>query len=227
MSDLHGWTIAFDLDGTLVDTAPDLVRALNAVLMEEGLEPAPYEDARLYVGHGARRLLERGAARVGAAFTEPDMTRLVTRFVDIYRADIAAGSRAFPALEPALDALSDRGARLAVCTNKRTDLSEDLLRALALRTRFAAVLGADLASRSKPDPAHLQEAVALAGGDLARTVFVGDSRTDYDTALAAGAPIVMVSFGYSDEPSLAMPKAAWIDSYAALGLEITRLVQSR
>ncbi len=223
--DLRGWTVAFDLDGTLVDTAPDLVRALNVVLVEEGLAPAPVEQARLFVGQGARRILERGAARVGASFSDSRLDLLTTRLIEAYRADIAGASVPFAHAEDALGKLARRGARLTVCTNKRTDLSESLLQALAMRERFAAVVGADAVTRSKPHPGHLHAAVTQAGGDPARAIMVGDSRTDYDTASAAGAPIVMVSFGYSDEPRAQMPQASWIDCYTELGSTITRLAR--
>jgi phosphoglycolate phosphatase len=196
------------------------------VLVDEGLAPAPVEEARLFVGQGARRLLERGAARVGASFSESRLDLLTARFIEAYRADIAGASQPFAHVEEALATLGQRGARLTVCTNKRTDLSESLLQALAMRDRFAAVVGADAVARCKPHPGHLQAAVAQAGGDPARAIMVGDSRTDYDTARAAGAPIVMVSFGYSPEPRAQMPQASWIDCFRELGSTISQLARS-
>ena len=135
--------IAFDLDGTLVDTAPDLIGALNAVLEEERLPSVPPDSARYLVGRGARALLQRGFAMAERPWETAVEKRLVERFVDLYLARITQESRPFPGLEAALDALDAEGAKLVVCTNKRTDLSLALLQGLGLSRRFGAVVGAD------------------------------------------------------------------------------------
>jgi phosphoglycolate phosphatase len=195
---LLGATLAFDLDGTLVDTAPDLVGALNTVLDERGLPALAFEGARVMVGRGARALIERGFAAAGQPLDAETAPGLVDRFIAVYRARIARESRPFEGVEPALEALSAAGAALCVCTNKRTDLSVALLDALDLSHHFAAVIGADSAPAAKPDPRHLLTAIAAAGGVADRAVLVGDSATDVGAAHAAGVPSIVVSFGYTE-----------------------------
>jgi phosphoglycolate phosphatase len=193
-------TVVFDLDGTLVDTAPDLIKALNFVLDREGLPPVPLHSARNMIGAGARRLIERGLEVEGRVATPVDITRLTGDFIDYYAAHIADGSRPFEGLEDALDDLAARGYQFAVCTNKLEWLSKRLLDQLGLSPRFAAICGADTFGVSKPDPVILQQTVARAGGQLASTVMVGDAGTDVGVARRAGVPVVCVEFGYTDVP---------------------------
>jgi len=193
-------TVVFDLDGTLVDTAPDLIKALNFVLDREGLPPVPLHSARNMIGAGARRLIERGLEAEGRVATPADITRLTADFIDYYAAHIADGSRPFEGLEDALDDLASRGYQFAVCTNKLEWLSKRLLDQLGLSPRFAAICGADTFGVSKPDPVILQQTVARAGGQLASTVMVGDAGPDVGVARRAGVPVVCVEFGYTDVP---------------------------
>src|SRR5215475_5307109 len=193
-------TIVFDLDGTLVDTAPDLISALNYVLDREGLPPVPLPSARTMIGAGARKLIERGLDAEGRVMTVKDVDRLTADFIDHYAAHIADASRPFEGLERALDDLAARGFRLAVCTNKLEWLSKRLLDELQLSARFAAICGGDTFGVSKPDPAILQQTVARAGGELASAIMVGDSGTDIGVARRAGIPVIAVSFGYTDVP---------------------------
>ena len=151
---LAGATIVFDLDGTLVDTAPDLIGVLNALLAEEGLPPLPLIEARPMIGRGARALITRGFAAAGAPLAEDAMAGLFDRFIARYRARIADESLPFPGAVAALDLLRNAGATLAICTNKPTDLSVALLAALGIEGRFAAVIGPDAAPAAKPDPRH-------------------------------------------------------------------------
>ena len=157
-------TVVFDLDGTLVDTAPDLINALNYILAREGLPPVPLHSARNMIGAGARRLIERGLELEGRAASVEDITRLLSDFIDYYAAHIADASRPFEGLESALDDLSACGYRLAVCTNKLEWLSKLLIDQLGLSARFSAICGADTFGISKPDPAILQQTVVRAGG---------------------------------------------------------------
>jgi phosphoglycolate phosphatase len=193
-------TIVFDLDGTLVDTAPDLINALNFILDREGLPAVPLKSARNMIGAGARKLLERGLELEGRAVSIEDMNRLTADFIDYYAAHIAEGSRPFEGLEDALDDLTGRGYRQAVCTNKLEWLSKRLLDELGLSRRFAAICGADTFGVSKPDPAILRQTIARAGGDLASTIMVGDAGTDIGVARRAGVPVIGVTFGYTDVP---------------------------
>jgi phosphoglycolate phosphatase len=193
-------TIVFDLDGTLVDTAPDLISALNFILDREGLPAVPLASARNMIGAGARKLIERGLELEGRAAGVEDITRLTADFIDYYAAHIAEASRPFDGLESALDDLTARGCRLAVCTNKLEWLSKRLLDALGLSPRFAAICGADTFGVSKPDPAILRQTIARAGGNLAASIMVGDAGTDIGVARRAGVPVIGVTFGYTDVP---------------------------
>jgi phosphoglycolate phosphatase len=191
-------TIVFDLDGTLIDTAPDLVATLNVILAREGLSEVPYETARTFIGGGARLMLERGLLADRRDPAPPLLNRLFDEFLAYYADHIADRSRPFPGLEQALDGLAARGCRLAVCTNKLEGLSIKLLGALGLTSRFATICGQDTYGIQKPDPLVLHKTIAAAGGTAARAVMIGDSATDIRAAQAAGIPVVAVDFGYTD-----------------------------
>jgi len=192
--------VVFDLDGTLVDTAPDLISALNYVLDREGLAPVPLASARNMIGAGARKLIERGLEVDGRNVTQDDLARMTADFIAYYAEHIADASRPFEGLEAALDELEQNGFRFAVCTNKLEWLSKLLLDRLGLTPRFAAICGADTFGVSKPDPVILRETVARAGGALAGTIMVGDAGPDIGVARRAGVPVIGVEFGYTDVP---------------------------
>ena len=192
--------VVFDLDGTLVDTAPDLINALNFVLDREGLPPVPLHSARNMIGAGARRLIERGLELEGRTASLEDITRLTGGFIDYYAAHIADVSRPFEGLEGALDELTALGYRFAVCTNKLEWLSKLLLDRLGLSSRFSAICGADTFGISKPDPAILRQTVARAGGELSSAIMVGDAGPDIGVARRAGIPVIGVEFGYTEVP---------------------------
>jgi phosphoglycolate phosphatase len=193
-------TVVFDLDGTLVDTAPDLINALNYILVREGMPPVPLHSARTMIGAGVRRLIERGLELDGRTVELEDITRLTADFIDYYAAHIADASRPFEGLEGALDDLAARGYRFAVCTNKLEWLSKLLLDRLGLSARFSAICGADTFGVSKPDPAILRQTVARAGGEMSSAVMVGDAGPDIGVARRAGVPVIGVGFGYTEVP---------------------------
>ena len=193
-------TVVFDLDGTLVDTAPDLINALNFILDREGLPPVPLHAARNMIGAGARKLIERGLELEGRSMSVEDVTRLTGDFIDYYAAHIADASRPFEGLESALDDLSAHGYRFAVCTNKLEWLSKRLLDQLGLSSRFAAICGADTFGVSKPDPAILRQTIAQAGGQMSSAIMVGDAGPDIGVARRAGIPVIGVEFGYTEIP---------------------------
>ena len=198
---LSGVTLAFDLDGTLVDTAPDLIGVLNVMLQDRGLPPVPLTSARHLVGRGARVMLEHGFQEAGADFDADQAPALLDQFIDLYLARIAQESRPFDGVVETLDHFATEGAGLVVVTNKLTRLSVALLDALDLRHRFAFVAGPDVVSARKPSGAHLSEAVLAAGGDPAHCLMVGDSAPDVACARALGAPVVLVGFGYTETPA--------------------------
>ncbi len=205
--------VAFDLDGTLADTAPDLAAALNHALGALGRESIPPASVRFLVGHGARALLRRGLAATGEA-SEEQIEAGFPHFINFYAAHICDGTQPYPGVEQTLAEIEAAGARLALCTNKPGSLTHKLLDVLGWHGRFAAIVCGDTLPVRKPDPAPLLEAIARAGGGSA--IFVGDSITDAYTARAAGLPFVAVSFGFRDRPAEALGADAVIDGYHEL-----------
>lgn len=190
--------VVFDLDGTLVDTGPDLTAALNHVLLGMGRQSVTESAVRDMVGLGAVKLLERGLAATGGG--SPDLVEAgLSTFLEFYAANICVHSRPYAGVEQALDHLADAGCRLAICTNKPVSMSRALIAALGWEGRFVVNLGGDSLSVRKPDPLHLTETIGQAGGG--RVAFVGDSIVDVTTARAASVPVVTVSFGFADRPA--------------------------
>jgi phosphoglycolate phosphatase len=216
-------TLVFDLDGTLVDTAPDLINALNFVLQREGLAPVPLQSARGMIGAGARKLIERGLEVDGRETSPTALSRLTADFIDYYAEHIADVSRPFDGLEAALDDLESRGYRFAVCTNKLEWLSKRLLDRLNLSARFAAICGADTFGVSKPDPAILRQTVARAGGEMSSVIMVGDAGPDVGVARRAGVPVIGVSFGYTEVPIAELKPDRVIDHMSELPAAIEGL----
>jgi phosphoglycolate phosphatase len=213
---MNGLTVVFDLDGTLVDTAPDLVGATNHALADIGLAPVGGHLLRPWISFGARRMIVEALAHSGQPLPDPQVDRLLDLFLGYYEANIARESRPYPGVLDAIGTLREAGARLAVCTNKRESLSRSLLSALDLERHFDALAGRDTFTVHKPHPDHLRGAIRLAGGDAARSVMVGDSDVDIATAKAASIPVVAVSFGYTGVPVDQLAPDRVIDHYDAL-----------
>lgn len=213
-------TIVFDLDGTLVDTADDLIASINHALADEGMRPVDPAWLRPYAGHGGRAMIER-VFSAERRLLKPDTTdRLVKLFLDHYADNIPGVSRPYDGALAALDRFAGIDARLAICTNKPQAFADRLIGALGLSERFAAICGADVFTFRKPDPRHLTETILRAGGDPERALMVGDSRTDVDTARNAGIPVVAVSFGYSDVPVKDLAPSVVIDHLDDLTVEL-------
>lgn len=192
--------LVFDLDGTLADTACDLVSTLNVILAREGLSGVDFAQARAMVGGGAKLLIERGLLAHGITVNETRAAELLADFLAYYEAHIADATALFPGVSEALDRFEAAGFEFAVCTNKVEHPSILLLNALGIADRFRAICGKDTFAVSKPDGGALLHTIARAGGDRGRTVMIGDSKTDIDTARNAGVPVVAVNFGYTSEP---------------------------
>ena len=196
---LSGRSIAFDLDGTLVDTAPDLVRALNASVEADKLPPVETRDVRAMVGRGARALIRRAYERAERPLDDTVLEARLDTFLTAYRRDIAVDSQPFEGVEALLAALSDAGARLSVCTNKPQALAEALLDELGLLKRFERIVGSDAVPAKKPDAGHLM--AAFGGAANGRGVLVGDSEPDVMAAQNAGALSLLFEGGYSEKPA--------------------------
>jgi phosphoglycolate phosphatase len=190
--------IVFDLDGTLVDTAPDLLASLNHALSQAGLAPVLDNGFRKHVGQGARVMLEKAYLAAGKDLSQQYLDTLLGHFLDHYRASMPGHSKPYEHVLESIDALTAEGYLVAVCTNKTEEIAVRLLKALEIDGLFSAICGQDTFPVRKPHPAHLTGTIELAGGDPHRAVMIGDSETDILTAKAAGIPVVAVDFGYTD-----------------------------
>ncbi|MGE0855164.1 MAG: phosphoglycolate phosphatase [Hyphomicrobiaceae bacterium] len=213
MQALAGATIVFDLDGTLIDTAPDLVTATNHCIGEIGLPPRPAADLRPWISFGAARMITEALAQSGVPREAMPVDPLLASFLRHYEGNIATHSRPDPGALQALDRLAAAGAKVAVCTNKREELARSLLTALGLAPRFAAIVGRFSLPEHKPHPLHLTGTIALAGGRTEAAVMVGDSAVDVATARAAGVPVAGVTFGYTDTPMANLGPDILIEHY--------------
>lgn len=216
-------TIVFDLDGTLIDTAPDLVGTLNVVFARERLPQVAYETARNLIGGGARAMIARGIEAEGRVFAPAKLEQMFADFITHYSAHIADRSRPFPGLVDALDALAGRGCRFAVCTNKLERLSVLLLEQFKLAGRFDVICGQDTFGMQKPDPEVLRRTIAAASGRLEDALMIGVSATDIRTARAAGVPVIAVDFGYSERPVAEFAPDGFISHFAQLPAAITAI----
>ena len=190
--------LVFDLDGTLAETAGDLIGTLNVILAREGVAPLPLAEARFMLGAGARALIQRGLAAVGRSVAPERLEQMFRDFLAHYEGRIAQESHLFPGVEAALDRFEAAGWGFAVCTNKMERASVKLLTELGAAHRFSAICGQDTFVLCKPYKEALIGTINAARGDIGRTIMVGDSRTDIDTARNAGVPVVAVDFGYTD-----------------------------
>jgi phosphoglycolate phosphatase len=214
--------LIFDLDGTLADTAPDLLGALNAILLAEGRPPVDHADLRHLVGFGARRMMEEAFKMTGAEMDPARLPPLIDAYIAHYRKHIAVASRPFPHVEETLASLKADGARLGVLTNKPQELTDLLLPALGMDKYFAAIHGAGRYGYNKPDARVFHHVVDELGGGPA--IMIGDSITDLATARAAGAPVILVSFGYTPEPASTLGADIVVDDFAQIPSAILRLV---
>jgi phosphoglycolate phosphatase len=219
-------TIVFDLDGTLVDTAPDLIDTLNVILARHDVAPVAFNEARTMIGAGVKPLLQRALASKGLRLSPAAIDAMFAEYLELYAEHIADRSLPFPGLNDALDSLAARGCRLAVCTNKLEWLSVRLLDALGLSRRFVAICGQDTFTMRKPDPDMLRLTIARAGGDTGHAVMVGDSMTDVATARAASIPVVAVDFGYTDTPPHELGADRLISHFDALPEAVRQLVSA-
>jgi phosphoglycolate phosphatase len=216
-------TIVFDLDGTLIDTAPDLIGMLNVILARHDVPAVAFDDARAMIGAGVKPLLKRALATRDIVLAPDALDALFAEYIQLYAAHIADRSRPFPGLATALDTLSAQGCRFAVCTNKLEWLSVLLLDKLNMSSRFAAIVGQDTFGVPKPDPEILWRTIERAGGDVARAVMVGDSMTDVATARNAGVPVIAVDFGYTETPPAELGADRLISHFDALAGAIADL----
>jgi len=216
--------LVFDLDGTLVDTARDLLGALNWVLVRHGRRTVEPDEVGRLVGHGARAMLVEAMHRTGEAVSPEDLPPLFDAYIARYRAHVADHSQPYPGVAATLGALAQTGARMGVLTNKPQELADPLLATLDLARFFAAIHGAGRFSYSKPDARVFHHVLDELGGSGNGAVMIGDSATDVATARAAGAPVVLVSYGYTSEPVHTLGADAVIDDFAELPAVLEHLL---
>jgi phosphoglycolate phosphatase len=219
--------IVFDLDGTLVETAPDLLDSLNHCLRTLSLNEVDPGEIRRYVGFGGRVMIERACVAHGRRLNQEELDTVYEVFLQHYESNMPGRSEAFPGVIDSIKAFHEAGYLTAVCTNKLEGLSRRLLDRMGIAHLFTAICGADTFEQRKPDPRHLLATIEMAGGDPERCVMVGDSRTDIDTAKNAGIPVVAVDFGYTDQPVHVFEPSKVISHFSELTVELAeRLIQS-
>jgi N-acetyl-D-muramate 6-phosphate phosphatase len=201
--------VLFDLDGTLLDTAPDMVNALNQLRAEHDLAALPYETVRSGVSHGAARVVAIGFPHLDAATA----VSLQRRFLEIYRSALARETQLFPGMDQVLDYLDEHGVKTGIVTNKAAWLTEPLLEELGLRARFACVVCGDTLPQRKPHPEPLLHAAQLAQVSAQQCIYVGDAERDVQAAHAAGMPALVANYGYlrPDEDSTTWGGEAYLE----------------
>lgn len=205
--------LVFDLDGTLIDSAPQIHAAANIVFGTMGLAPFPQETVRSFIGNGVGILVQRLMAHQGLA-AEPKLhTELVAAFINIYEEAFDL-TTLYAGVSTSLDALSRLGHRLAICTNKPEGPTRAVLRHFGLQPLFPVIVGGDTLPQRKPDPAPLHAAIAALGGG--KTLFIGDSEVDSETALAARVPFALYTGGYRKAAPEALNAKLIFDDHAAL-----------
>jgi len=220
-------TVLLDLDGTLVDTCPDLLDALNNVIRPYGGTDMTRDVFQPFIGRGARHMIERALATEEIRLEPEMMDSVHAAFLEHYERRIARLSRPYPGAVAAIDRMRADGARFAVCTNKLEGLARRLVDELGLAGRLDAVAGPDTYGAAKPDPAMLLRTIEAVGGTAACAVMVGDSRFDLEAARNAGLPFIGVSFGYTETPMAALDPDVLIDSFEALPDAVVALLPRR
>jgi 2-phosphoglycolate phosphatase len=200
--------VLFDLDGTLLDTAPDMAGALNVLRGEQALPPLPYEAVRSVVSHGSARVVKIGFPDEAAG----RLAALQQRFLQIYRGSLSRGTRLFPGMDEVLDTLAERGLKSGIVTNKPAWLTDPLLEELGIRARFECVVSGDTLAERKPHPLPLLHAAKLAGAAPGECIYVGDALRDVQAAHAAGMSALVANYGYlaADEDSTAWGGDAYL-----------------
>lgn len=188
--------IVWDLDGTLIDSAPDLCQALNTVLAEAGFETLEVQSVRTMIGNGVPKLVERGFEAVGQQLSETDLEAMVTRFMALYSANPTAHTRLYPGVAEALETLAKAGVKQGLCTNKPEAVTRSILQQLNVDQYFSAVVGGDTTDARKPDPRPLKLCIDTMGATVGGTIMIGDSAVDAGSARALRVPIGLVAHGY-------------------------------
>lgn len=217
--------IVFDLDGTLVDTAPDIAQTMNVLLARRGRRLLEVGEVHKFIGQGIRVLMARALTATGAPGQDGEMAAMVDEFLVHYKANIANHSSLYPGVLTALETYRSAGVTMAVCTNKLEAPSRLLLESLGVTEYFAAIVGGDTLPVRKPDPSHLLETVSRAGGTASSAIMVGDSEADVAVARAANIPVIGVSYGYTQTPMAEIGPDRLIDHFDQLDAAVAELLE--
>lgn len=223
---MENTTLIFDLDGTLANTAPDLIGTLNRITEPHGLPSVSLDQVGQIVGHGARAMIERAFTTNSIPLSADLHDTLFSEFLEDYSANIANETHLFDGVLEAMKALQSEGCDFALCTNKLESLARELLTELEVTSWFSAVSGGDTFAFRKPDPRHLEETVRLMGSNIQNAVMIGDSPADIDAANNAGIASVAVTFGYSDKPVEELGATEIIGHFDELQAAISRIRNS-
>jgi phosphoglycolate phosphatase len=215
-------TIVFDLDGTLVDTADDLINTLSWLMQQEGLPAIDISQATSLIGAGIKPMIGKALAAHG----RDDIDAVYAKYLVKYEEDIVLKSKPYPHILEQLQNFKNKGFRLAVCTNKLEYLARIMLDKLDMTHYFHAITGSDTFAFKKPDARHLLETIKMAGGNPLKTVMIGDSKTDIHTAQNANIPVIGYTLGYTDIPLIDLNPSLIINSYANLYADCERLLNS-
>ncbi len=216
--------MVFDLDGTLVDSAPDLADSLDLLLVEQGKQPLGLDVGRSLIGHGISNLVAKGLDRSGLKLDGPDLEKRIKRFHEIYAGNLSRKTQAYPGVNEVLPLFRDQGYRLAVCTNKLERYSRQILADLGLAAHFEQVAGPDTFGIAKPDARHLLLTIESLAGSGKPALMIGDSEVDIALAKAAGVPIIAVTYGYAKVPLADLEPDAIVDSFTEIPSEASRLL---
>ncbi len=214
-------TVVFDLDGTLIDTLPDINEALKSTARRFGLKNLPIDFLRKLLSHGSRKLIESQFNFSEKKFSEKDIKSATEHFLNYYKANISSYSKLFPGILDCLDWLKNESAIITICTNKYEKLAKQLTKDLNISNYFTVITGSDTFKYRKPDPHHIMNTIKLANGKLNNSIMIGDSITDFETAKNAKIPIIIVGWGYSDIPA----KNIGGDSFINNGSELIQTIE--
>lgn len=215
--------VVFDLDGTLVDSAPDIAAALAATLQDEGLAGFDVDRVKTMIGGGSRKLIERALRALGDSTPAARVDRLTDAFERHYLNEPCRATRLYPGALDLLAALAARDVGLGLCTNKPAEITDRILSALRLKGSFGAVVAGSEAMPKKPDPAMLLAVLARLAAAPGESVMIGDSAADVGSARAAGCPVVLVSFGYGGGNLVSAGPDAWVDNLAEIVPALARI----
>ena len=216
--------LVFDLDGTLVDSLPDLHAALNEMLRGLGRRELSAEEVRRMIGDGSQALVKKALRATGDAV---DLENAHQRFLDSYEADPTRLSRLYPEVETTLRSLVGSGARLAICTNKQQATTLAVLDVFNIAKYFEVIVGGDVVPFRKPDPRHLLAALEQLGESPNQAVMIGDNENDHAAGRAAGTAVILLRYGYLRVPPETLAPDAWLDQFVGIPAALDRIDRKR